>query len=176
MPGLKRKNRSPLNRPGPLDSRCRMKQKSPRPPISTSRHGSRSWSRLATRNASINTGRLPKSRWLSPLNSQTQSSNMRAKSKSYPLPLQELSRKLSSDELKMCGETSMQGIYKMLVRGLLAAWIAFGATDLAPAEVGRTRPVKQAEDGTIKLDAAEANIQGPNARVEGGDPKDVMWW
>jgi predicted secreted protein len=36
--------------------------------------------------------------------------------------------------------------------------------------------VKQGEDGLVELDAAAAKIQGPNARLEGGEVKDIMWW
>jgi predicted secreted protein len=38
------------------------------------------------------------------------------------------------------------------------------------------QPVKQAEDGSIKLGAAEVKIQGPNAQLEGDDVKGIMWW
>jgi len=36
--------------------------------------------------------------------------------------------------------------------------------------------IKQAEDGSIKLGAADVKIQGPNAKLEGGELKDIMWW
>ncbi|MDR3404159.1 MAG: hypothetical protein P4L99_16800 [Chthoniobacter sp.] len=36
--------------------------------------------------------------------------------------------------------------------------------------------VKQADDGSIKLGAADAKIQGPNAQLEGSEVKDIMWW
>gem|GEM_PF-1929258 len=36
--------------------------------------------------------------------------------------------------------------------------------------------LKQVEDGSLKLDAAAAKISGPNARLEGGQVKDIIWW
>ena len=36
--------------------------------------------------------------------------------------------------------------------------------------------IKRAEDGSIKLGAADVKIQGPNAQLEGGEVKDIMWW
>ncbi len=39
-----------------------------------------------------------------------------------------------------------------------------------------TAIVEQAEDSSIKLGAADAKINGPNARLEGGSDKDIIWW
>ncbi len=65
-----------------------------------------------------------------------------------------------------------------VLRVCCAGWLAipvFSDTKLYAADkVGHT--IKQAEDGSVKMGAADAKIQGPNARLEGGEVKDIMWW
>ena len=36
--------------------------------------------------------------------------------------------------------------------------------------------IKQPDDGSIELGAADVKIQGPNAQLERGEVKDIMWW
>lgn len=44
------------------------------------------------------------------------------------------------------------------------------------AEDRALRSIKQADDGSLKLDAAAARIQGRNAELKGEKTKDVIWW
>lgn len=58
--------------------------------------------------------------------------------------------------------------------GLIALPVLNNPTLRAADNAGRS--IKQADDGSIKLGAAEVKIQGPNAQLEGREVKDVMWW
>ncbi len=58
--------------------------------------------------------------------------------------------------------------------GLLAFSVLNDAMLRAAEQVGQ--PAKQADDGSIKLGAADVKIQGPNAQLEGGEVKGIMWW
>ncbi len=63
---------------------------------------------------------------------------------------------------------------KVGLAGLFACPILTNTTLSAEDKAGQ--PVKQADDGSITLGAADVKIQGPNAQLEGGEVKDIMWW
>ena len=65
-------------------------------------------------------------------------------------------------------------LLKACAAGLIAFKILNGAT--VRGDDKPTNWVEQAEDGTMKLGAAKAKINGPNARLEGGDLRDIIWW
>lgn len=74
---------------------------------------------------------------------------------------------------------AMQSATTILMNACLASLVAFGVLNMANvayADMKSPRPVKQADDGSIKMGALDAKIQGPNARLEGGDVKNIMWW
>jgi hypothetical protein len=58
--------------------------------------------------------------------------------------------------------------------GLFAAAVL--NSNLLRAADNAEQLIKQAKDGSVMLGAAEVKIQGPNAQLEGGEVKDVMWW
>jgi hypothetical protein len=73
----------------------------------------------------------------------------------------------------------MRSSSKTFARALLLGCICFRSwtvSGVVRAEVAAPRIVTQAGEGAIKLDAAYATIDGPNARLEGGDDKDIIWW
>jgi len=59
-----------------------------------------------------------------------------------------------------------------------ATFCLFGLLLLFGSRVNAATPhvVRQTGDGTINLDASDAQIQGPNARLEGKDEKRIVWW
>ncbi|EDY20616.1 hypothetical protein CfE428DRAFT_1813 [Chthoniobacter flavus Ellin428] len=65
----------------------------------------------------------------------------------------------------------------MLRLGLagLFAFLVLNNTMLRAAEQAG-QSIKQADDGSVTLGAAEVKIEGPNAQLEGGEVKDIMWW
>lgn len=63
---------------------------------------------------------------------------------------------------------------KVGLTGLFAFFVLNDTLLRAADKVGET--AKQADDGSIKLGAEDAKIQGPNAQLEGGEVKDIMWW
>ncbi|MEP6672272.1 MAG: hypothetical protein ABJF10_24120 [Chthoniobacter sp.] len=63
---------------------------------------------------------------------------------------------------------------KVGLAGLFAFTVLNNPMLCAADKAGQS--VKQAEDGSIKLGAANVKIQGPNAQLEGGEVKDIMWW
>lgn len=65
-------------------------------------------------------------------------------------------------------------ILKAGLAGLIAFPVLNNTMLRAADKAGQS--IKQAEDGSIKLGAADARILGPNAQLEGGEVKDVMWW
>src|SRR5688572_15471140 len=61
------------------------------------------------------------------------------------------------------------------IAGLLIG--VFGITGVVRADDQSPGLARQADDGSIRLEAADAKIEGPNARLEGGDKKKgVIWW
>jgi hypothetical protein len=80
--------------------------------------------------------------------------------------------------LKMCGvreKTTMRSISKTLAVTFLAGLMA-SSTGTIRADDRPAQSVKQADDGSIKLGAADAQINGPNAKLVGGDEKNIIWW
>jgi len=67
-------------------------------------------------------------------------------------------------------------ISKVLNRTIVFAGFAVIAAGMIRAKGDSPQPVQQAEDGAIKLNAAEVQIKGPNAKLEGGEEKDIIWW
>ena len=70
--------------------------------------------------------------------------------------------------------TTTQLMLKVALTGLFSFSVSNDPTLRAADEAGQS--AKQADDGSIKLGAADVKIQGPNAQLEGGEVKDVMWW
>jgi predicted secreted protein len=68
--------------------------------------------------------------------------------------------------------------FRTLFSFAIASLMGFGAwrTSHVRAAEPSSPAVEQAADGSVILGATDVKIDGPNARIEGGDTKRITWW
>src|ERR1051325_1495511 len=138
-------------------------------PISTSKQDSLSWSFLGMKNASINTGLLPRHRLLCLRRWRGLCRNTGNESRDSQLRLRGLIK-------PMLGHLVMRFASKTFLKSCLIALSLLSVSHKACAADKSSPVAKQADDGSVRMIASAAKIQGPNAKLVGSEVKDIMWW
>lgn len=88
-------------------------------------------------------------------------------------------RLLRRNAILIGNKMNTQAPHRMFLSTCLACLVLCntpGIIDKIRAKEAPVHSLRQADDGSIILNAADAKIRGPNAKLEGGDVKGVMWW